>query len=307
MIRVRFALCSVAIAAVALAACKKEGGGEVTKEAGAALNYLPKDTKMVIGLNFGSLGSAKVLEKYKSQLMQSAPAEIKELQQSCNLDIFKDFKSIVVGVAGENKAVVVLSGNFKKDQIEDCAKKAAEKDGKTFNATDDGKIRVYDTGGEKAYAHWTSDNTVVATSDDAGGAALLKAVIGGEKLGDGPVMKMVKATKTSAGIWAAGQFDDSMTGGMPVGDIDGFAATIEASDTLDIKAMAKFGSPEKASEAASQAKMAMGFAETQPMAKPFLPIIKKVKVEADGPALKIGVSLSGEDLDKLQALQGLLR
>ena len=307
MIRARFVLCSVAVAALALTACKKEGG-EVTKEAGAALNYLPKDTKVVFGMNFSSLASAKILEKYKAELMKTAPPEFKELQAACNIDIFKDLKSVVAGVAGENKAVLVISGNFKKDQIEDCAKKAAEKEGKTFEATDDGKMRVYSTGAEKMYAYWAGEGTVVATSDDSGGAAALKAVLDGEKLGEGDVMTMVKATKTSAGIWAAGQLDDSMTGGMPVGgEVSGFAATVEASDTLDIKAMAKFNSAEKASEAASQAKMMMGLAESQPMAKPFLPIIQKVKIEADGVALKVGVSLTSEDLDKLQALQGMMQ
>lgn len=308
MNRARIALFGAAALSLALvSACKKEGG-EVTAEAGAALGYMPKDTKIVFGMNPTKLASSGVLEKYKSEMLSNAPPQFKEMQDNCGIDIFKDFKSIMVGYVSDSRGVAVVSGNFNREKIESCVKKAAEKEGKSFEMSDDGKIRVYKGDGKAIYAYWASDGTIVATSDDAGGAALLKEVIGGAKLDQGDVMNMVKSTKTSAGIWAAGKIDSSMTGGMPVGgEVSGFAVTVDAGNSLDIKALAQFAEASKASEAASQAKMMLGLAESQPMAKPFMGIIKKLKIEADGKALKVGVSLTSADLDKLKSLQNMMR
>jgi hypothetical protein len=306
MIRVRSALCTIAVASLALVACKKEGG-EVTKETGAALTFLPKDTKIVFGVNLGKLASASILESYKAEMLKNAPPQFSEMQAACGIDIFKDFSSIVVGMVDDHRAVAVVSGNFTKDKVESCIKTVAEKEGKTFEAKDDGKLRVYTGAGDTIYAHWLGDGSVAMTSDDAGGAALLNEILGGAKLGDGDVMTMVKSTKTSAGIWAAGKIDASMTGGLPVGgDVSGFAVTVNASDTLDIKAMASFADADKASQAASQARMALGFVETQPKLAPFVSIIKKLKIESDGKALKVGVSLDSGDLEKLKQIPNMM-
>jgi hypothetical protein len=240
-------------------------------------------------------------------MLQTAPPEFNEMQQACEFDVFKDLGSMVVGVVDDRRAVAIVSGNFTKDKIEGCLTKIAEKEGKTFEAKDDGKLRVYSGMGDTVYAHWLSDNSVALTNDDGGGAAALNEIIGGAKLGDGDVMTMVKATKTSAGIWAAGKIDSSMTGGLPVGgDISGFAVTVEASDTLDVKAMASFADAEKASQASSQAKMALGLVETQPQLKPFAPMLKKLKIEADGKALKVGISLDSGDLEKLKQIPNMM-
>lgn len=298
----------VALAGLAFVGCKKEGG-EVTKEAGAALTYMPASTKMVFGVNVSKLASAGVLAKYKKQLLDSAPKDFKEMQAACGIDIFKDISSVVVGMAGQNKLAIVVSGNFTKDKVESCLKKAAEKDGKTFAAADEGKLRVYTGGGDdkKLYAYWAGDHTVVMSPDEMGGAAVLKDIVAGKKLAaDSTAMKMVKATKTSAGVWAAGNVDPSMTGGMPVGKLSGFAVTVEASDTLDIKVLANFATEDDANQAETGMRMGLAMAEGSPMAKPFLPIIKKVKIELDGKSVKAGVSLTGDDLDKLANLKKMM-
>ena len=306
--RMRNVLCVAALAGLTFGACKKESG-EVSKETGAALNYMPADTKMVFGINPSALAKAPVLAKYKDQLLQSAPPEFAEMQKECGIDVTKDFSSVVVGVAGENKMAVVINGNFKKDQIEACLKKAAEKEGETLTIKDEGKLRVY-TGAdpsEAIYAHWLGDGSVVLSPAEMGGAAVLNAVLGGTKLAeDTSAMKMVKATKTTAEVWAAGNVDPSMTGGMPVGEVEGFALTVEASDTLDVKILANFSSDEQANQAETAMRMGLAMAEGSPMTKPFLPIIKKVKIELDGKAVKAGVSLTAADLDQLANLKNMM-
>ena len=299
-------LCAAALASLALSpACKKEGGeggGSSSKETATALGYMPQSASMVFGVNVASAANAGVLSKYRDEMMSQAPDEFKELEAACGINVMKDVKSVVVGIIEKEKGVIVVNGNFNKAKIEDCLTKAAEKEGEKITMADDGKLRTYkgDDPDDVMYAYWPSDGTVVFTSNELGGKEVLTAVIDGKKLGDGEVMSLIKSTKTSATFWAAGN-PSKLAAGSPLDgqDISGIAMTVNAGDNLDVKVLVNFPSDAKAKEMEAMAKTGIEMGKTQPMAAPFKSIIDKFKIEADGKAVKAGISLNAGDIEKL--------
>ena len=309
-----------AVAGLALSpACKKDGdkkdgekneeGGDSAGKAGSsgsssasALAYLPASAKVVIGMNLTSASKAPILAKFKDKLIEQMAGDISEVQKECGMDFTKDISNLTIGMVSKENFVMVLSGNFDQAKVEGCLTAGAKKEGKEFKATDEGKLRIYDTGEkEKMAAYWPSANTAVLTQHKT--ANLLSDIMSGSSKLGGDVMALTKSTKTTSTFWAVGKPGDLLKGA-PVKGVDSFGATIDAGDTLDIKALINFADENKAKEANGMAGMGLAMAKGQPAVKPFLSIIEKLKMEQDGKAMKIGISLSGADVDLIEKNAG---
>jgi len=312
----KVATCAVALVSLALApACKKDeasgggaAGGAVSAATGTALNFMPKASTMVFGVNVASAVNAKVLSKYKDMMMAQAPKEMKEFEAACGVNIQKDIKSITVGMTEGEKAIIVINGNFNQAKVEECMTKMSEKEGEKMTMADEGKIRVYAPEGkdDKMYVHYPSDGTAVLTMTDLGGAALINDVVGREKLGDRDVMNLVKSPKTSATFWAAGN-PEKLAKGSPMDQgVKGIAMTVNAGDNLDIKVLANMEDGDKAAAMVKEGKAGIEMAKQMPMAAPFKPMLEKVKMEADGKAIKVGVSLTSSDIDNIAKMAPML-
>ncbi len=312
--KVKLFACVGAVACLALSpACKKDGGDsaksgglgtKATKKAAAsALSYMPANAKAVLGVNIAAAMNAPVLAKYKDMMMKKMNAEITDVQKECGLDIAKDITSITFGFVGKQEVVAVVTGDFDQKKAEGCLIAAAKKDGKEIKMTDDGKFRVYSNGNDdpKPLVVYWADNSAIITQQES--KSLLTEVINGKKLGDGSVMSLIKSTKTSASMWFAGD-PGAMGADVPAQGINGVAGTINVDKTIDVKALVNFTDESKAKDANNTMSMGLMMVKGQAMAKPFLPIIEKLKVEQDGKAIKIGISLTSDDLTTIEKAIG---
>src|SRR5262245_6338839 len=172
----------LAVAVAGLVACSKgggggPGGGTVSSEASTAIDYLPKDTTLVIGINPKKLKDSK----YYAQILNSMPAEAKDVlnstKASCGIEWPTDFDSIVIGTGGnmdKDRAVVMVKGNWDHDVLAKCANAIATKQNKKVTVSKEGDLTVVQAEGEKpAYLAWPSKGTMMLTGTSAKGDKVL--------------------------------------------------------------------------------------------------------------------------------------
>jgi hypothetical protein len=207
---------AVAVAGLVVA-CNKGGGGgpsagNVTSEASSALDFLPKDTSVAIGINPKKLKDSK----YYSQLVNNMPAEAKDAltqaKTSCGLDWQNDFDSIVVGTGGnmdKERAVILVKGDWDHDKLAKCATVFAEKKGKKLTVTKEGELTVVQAEGEKpVYLAWPAKGTLMLTGTSAKGdkvllTDLMKKASSVKENKD--FVALLNSTDTSSSVWGAYQ------------------------------------------------------------------------------------------------------
>lgn len=301
----RFALAATAIALVALSlsACKKEGGA--SGAAGDALGYLPDTSSMVVSFDFDKARSSELFKKYQDELLAQLPPEFNEAKAACGIDPITDINSVVFALGAdpndESQIVAVISGKFDQAKAEKCMAEVAKKDGKEFTKKEDGKIVVYTTGDDVA-AHWAGANTVVISpSTDT----LKKAIEGKGLEGNKDVMALVNKVDSGAALWVAGNIPAEAAGQM-----GGLGGAPPKSVYLSVKADsgvdAKLGLMFEKKEQAEQMKMmaTMGLEAAKAQAGPFADLVKGVELTQKDTDLVIAAKLSGEQIDSLSKLAG---
>lgn len=217
--------------ATALFACDKGksgggSGGGATGTAGAsaiapaqggitrALAAMPKETDIVIGIDFQSMRKSAVFKKYEPMIMEKAGKGLDEFKTKCGFDPMEKLTGVIMGMqpsmGGGLEAATVFVRGFEKGPAIDCIKKAAAEkaaEGKTANIDGD-YIEFLENGEPKFRTLFIDDSTalIVMTGEDqfADKAALQAAAAAKE--GDGltssqAFVKLLDEVKTGSSLF----------------------------------------------------------------------------------------------------------
>jgi len=207
----RWVLVAAALCAVVASGCSKDsggGGGAGAASAKGALGMMPKDSDAVVGIDFAALRSSELYKKYSPLLMKAAGDKLAEFKTACGFDPIESAGTATIGVKGDksNQDVTIIVTGFKKDQVVECAKKMAEKEGKGTQVKVDGDYVEFTTSdgpggvlfvGDAILAHVVgkksaSKDELIAQSKQANDASLA---------GSKDFMDMLGKVDTKGGVW----------------------------------------------------------------------------------------------------------
>lgn len=289
-----FATSALAAAVIALAACK---GG-----AGDAVKFVPDSAAMIAGVDFAAVRSSKLWTDNKDKLVAGAGEDLEKMEK-CNLGLDK-FSKITIGTdgKGDGSVVAVIEGDGvgKKENL-DCLAKENE----DFTVEEDGKVVKIDGG--KMVGYVVSDSLVAVAGEDW--AASVKELVDGKgkSAADGSLKDLLGRAPTGDAIWFAGNIPQEMAGmasamgGTPKDATGG----VSLSGGVAAKAAITMSSEEEAKKIKetvdAQLKQLKDAGEGAPVPKS---AIDSAKVETDGAMIKAEVSISEEDIKKLQEQLG---
>ncbi len=216
--------------ATALFACDKgkgkggSGGGGATGAAGAsaispakggltrALAAMPKETELILGLDFSQLRKSALWKQYEPMLMEKAGKELSEFKSKCGFDPMEKMTGVLMGAQiatdGLGDATIFVRG-FEKGPTFECVKKlAAEKasEGKAANIDGD-YIEVLENGEVKFRAMFIEESTalIIKQGDGFGDKAALLAAAAA-KDGEGltssaAFVKLLDEVKTGSSLF----------------------------------------------------------------------------------------------------------
>jgi hypothetical protein len=250
----RFVL-PVAVAA-ALFACDKGksggggGGGGATGAAGAsaispaqgglkrALAAMPKETDIVIGIDFQQLRKSAVFKKYEPQIMEKVGKDLAEFKQKCGFDPMEKLTGVLMGVrpsagGGLENGTFFVRG-FEKGPAIDCIKKAAaEKAAEGQAATIDGNYIELTENGQPSFRALFIDDTTA-----------LVIMTGEKQFADKAALEAAAAAKDGDGLTASAAFvkllDEVKTGSSVFMVMNGNASFMQ-NNPLPFKIKAVFG------------------------------------------------------------------
>lgn len=297
--RSRFAMKPLLATALAascftFSACKK------SSTAADSMTYMPKDTSMIINVNFEQARGSELFKKYESQMMSKLPDEIAKIKSECNIDIQTVANRALIGLGADpqnqDDVVAVVSGSMEQSAVEACIAKLGGEGENKLIATTEGKITTY-TGGEKPMVtYWPSKSTVVIGSS----ATRIKSIVDGTAgtINENESMKAQLANlDTSATLSMVG--DGSMlaqTGQTPPKSMK---MTLKATKDFALDVGLDFESEEEATKLAGMVTMAKGMAGTQGEAAKSL--AEGLVSKQDGTALSISLSATAEQIEAIAA------
>jgi hypothetical protein len=303
-------LTAALVGSLALLGCSKDGGsssssGNVTAEAKGSLAYFPKDTAVVLGVNFGGITGSALFKKYKSEIEGALgeKPEFKKMKDECGIDPLTDFKSVIVGTKfnadgepDDDRVFLVMKGPA-RGKLMECAKKMASEDSPTF--TDEGKFTKIEKDGETKWIAWADDNTLM------GGPNMDKAALEARMAGkgglteNGEMMSLIGGADTSEAIWVAGVVPKGApTGDMPVEPQGGYL-TLDPSDGLELDFGVRAPSADDAKKGKDQISKELDGMKENPMAGKYA---DKIKVSTSGADLLINIDLSMKDIEELTTM-----
>lgn len=206
-VRRNISIVAALIAATALG-CSKDKGSDSAGAAASkgALAMIPKDSDVVMGINFGALRSSDLYKQYAPMLMKAMGDKLSQFKTACGFDPVESIGSMTMGIKGakgDQDVTVVVTG-FKKDQMTDCVKKMGDKDGK--KVTIDGDYMEVDSPkgpmgilfvGDTMLAHKTPTGS--ATKDQL--IAQSKQAADASAAGSKAFMDVFGKVDSGAGIW----------------------------------------------------------------------------------------------------------
>jgi hypothetical protein len=309
------------------AACKKDKGGagggagkgKTVGAATSALDVLPEDTAMILGISVEKVTQSKLWTQFSPMFMDQAEVKdgLSKLKDGCGMDPIKDVKSIVIGMNGdmdEKKMVVLIQGNFDEGKITKCVTTLAEKEagGKKVTAKTEGKITTFSAEGESTqiYVGWAGKDTIVITQSAVeGDKTFLASVLEGKSSAKNnkDLAALMGNVDTSNTLWAAMQVTGKLKSNMAASDGPQPVAVwmnIDYSKALKAEIGAHFANDKDASSAVDKAKKEIDSAKSDPTAGPYL---KNLTINAKGSDAIVSISLDEKQVDELVAqLQQLL-
>ncbi len=297
----------VAIAAVSLwaAACKKdEGGGNAATK--GALQLMPKDADMVLGVDFGKIRPSELLKKYEPQLMTLAGSNLAKFKEICGWDPIPKLSTATIAVRGDksDQEMTGLVVGFKKDEVLDCLKKAAEKakaDGKPAELKVDGDYVELVGAKEPISFMFVGDGILIARRKGNEGTAgrdvltaLTKQAEADSVLGSSGFMDVYGKTKTSDALWFVVNGAAAPMQQMPI-KVNVAFGSIDVSDGIAIDSTGRMASADDAEKAGAKVK------EGLDQVKAF-GLLKDASSEVSGTDVHVKMEMTQAQIDQLAGM-----
>lgn len=315
----------------AVAACdkgKKDAGGATgpTGAAGAAaiapakgglqraLAAMPKDSDLILGIDFTKVRSSALFKKYEGMLMKQIGDDLSKFQATCGFNPMEKLTGVLVGGKGQgqelDQATIFVRG-FDKTAATDCLKKreASQKAaGKPAALTLDGDYLEYDDGDGDAdgpmRALWIDDQTalLVKQGDQAAGKDVLVAAAAA-KDGDGltgskAFTDLLAKTHTGSALWFVIKGDSPM---IPMGGMMKFKAlygSVDVGAGVNAEVRMWMNSADEAKSASGDFNKQLG----QVKSSPFGGVLSDVSVKAEAEDVVTRVKLSQSQIDEITKL-----
>jgi hypothetical protein len=320
-------LAVVLVSGTALIGCDKgkkdgaTGGGGPTGAAGAAaiapskgglkgaLAAMPKETEMVIGLDFAQLRKSAVFKKYEPMIMEKIGKELEEFKSKCGFDPKEKLTGVLAGTdlpvgGGDPRNVTVFVRGFEKGPSLDCLKKvAAEQAAEGKTAVIDGDyVELSENGEVKLRAMFVDDSTVLFVKR-------------GDGFADKATLVAAANAKEGEGLTSSAAFvkllDEVKTGSSVFMVLNGNAAAL-SQNPLPFKIKAVFGWVNVGGEVAGETRVRMEDAEAasakvgfykmgvqEAKKSPAGKFIDSVKVSAKGPDVVASFKFSQAQIDEM--------
>jgi len=312
-------LIAVALTLVAaLSACKKENaaggaGGAQTAAGGAAggLNVLPKDSDIVIGLNFQKLKSSALFKKYEATFTQSLGGKLEELKASCGADPVAHLDSVHIGIKSADKTFVAVVHGLDKKIAGDCVKKQVEKEkakGETAEAlVEDNYIEIKGKDGTVGLL-FLDDKTFVTGGKDEKGLTkaelepLVKQGSANSVAGSKEFMELIGKTDTTDPLWMVASGNSEMLQKAPM-KFQAVFGSLEVTDSIKFEGAGRMTSDADAQKAAADLKGQVDAMKQSPMGG----MLGEITVNQTGPEVQIRVVMTQQQIDAIAGMvQGMM-
>jgi hypothetical protein len=314
----------------AVAACdkgKKDAGGGATGPTGAAgaaaiapakgglqraLAAMPKDSDIILGIDFQKVRGSALFKKYESMIMSRIGEDLAKFQATCGFNPMEKLTGILVGGKGQgqelDQGTIFVRGFDKTAAIECLKKREAEQKaaGKPAQLTVDGDYVEYvdEDPNDAMRALYVDDQTalLVKQGDNAAGKDVLTAAAAakdGEGLtGSKAFTDLLAKTHTGSALWFVMKGDSPM---IPMGGMLKFKAvygSIDVGSGINGEVRLWMNSADEAKSAAGQFNTELGKVK----ASPFGGFLSDVTIKADGEDVLTRVKLSQSQLEEIAKL-----
>jgi hypothetical protein len=310
MFKPRLIVIALALAA-ATAGCKKEGatgaGGASGSDLKSNLSLFPKDTDVLVGINFNKIRESALYKKYEPQIMNAAGDELAKIKEACGSDPLAKLQGATVAIRGEKNVTMVIAG-IDKATATQCATKAAEKakaEGKDATAVVDGNyLEVKRAGEDTMGALFVNDTTMISAQKEgkpltkAELEVLAKGLPEAESLaGHADFKDIISRTDTGDAIWMVANGTAEIFQGAPVKFKNAFGS-IEVTEGVKLDGGARMESEEVAKQTAEGAKAQVA----QLKSSMFGSMIGDVQVNQKGADVLVQASLTQQQIDSIAAM-----
>ena len=310
--------------ATAMFACDKGkgsggGGGGATGAAGAsasapaqgglkrALAAMPKETELIVGLDFSQLRKSEVWKKYQPMLMEKIGKDLEEFKAKCGFDPMEKLTGFLMGAQMENEGLgnaTIFVRGFEKGPATDCIKKAAaEKAAEGKTATIDGDyIELMDGTEVKFRAMFIDDSTalIIKQGESFGDKAALTAAAAA-KDGDGltssaAFVKLLDEVKTGSSLFMVMNGNAKVMQQSPLPfKIKAIFAWVNVGGGVDGESRIRMEDADAASAMVGFYKMGVEEAKKTPAGK----FISSVKVSSKGPDVVATFKFDQKQIDEM--------
>jgi len=328
MIKLARSLVLPLVLTTALFACDKSkggsggGGSSATGAAGAsaiaptkgglrgALAAMPKETEMILGLDFAQLRKSALWKQFEPKIMEKMGKDLEEFKAICGFDPKEKLTGVLFGgklPQGELEDATIFIRGFAKSEVVDCLKKGEAKMAEKGNsARVDGNYIELSNGGQvEGGMLFVDDSTILF-------------IMQGGKPADKAGLEAAAAAKDGEGLTSSGAFvkllDEVKTGSASFFVLNANAGPLAAlGGQLPFKMKALFGwtnvgsgvdgamhvrmDSDKGATTADQ--MINTMAMPQAKQSPFGKYLDGVKISSKGTDLVITYKLDGKSVEEL--------
>jgi hypothetical protein len=318
-------LVSLFCAAALVVACNKGGGGTGGTGGGgnpltgggggsggaSALDYMPKETGLIIGFNWSKFKGTKFYDMLVAAVPPDGKKELDDVKAACGIDYLSDFDSVLIA-AGSNmdkqKVVIVVKGNWNEDKVAKCATAMGEKKGKKITVAKDGNITTYTTEGEHpVYVAWVDSMAIVTPSSMDGDKTYLAEILkkASSVKDNKDFMDLFSKTDQSGTMFGALLTTPEMAGslGKATGGSEkmtGGYMTLKLASGLDVNAALRFATDADAKSVSDRVNQELdGAKKSNPQAAEFL---KNASIAPSAKDMVVKLSLDDKQLDQLMQM-----
>jgi len=171
------------------------------------LQAVPEDARLVISADVTTLKKSVLVKRMVRQMLLRDPGlrgEFNKLSETCEFDIEKDLKHVVIAM-GQEQVLAVATGRFIQSDIASCLNRDARASGSTFEAKQ-GEGHSYWFVEKRGYKRWLavpeSNTLLMATSEKW----LTKALSKPSSVLKNPAMaKLIGRVNHTANLWGVSQ------------------------------------------------------------------------------------------------------
>jgi hypothetical protein len=298
------------------AGCEKGGSksgvipGKVEGAAITALDVLPKDAVVVIGVNWAKLRDNKYLQQLNSQ----APAEAKKIlegfKKSCDIDLWNELESLVVAGPGDMdkaKASIIIKGKWTEEKVAECAAKTTIEGKKLTVAKGEDGITTFTLEGMQPFhVAWVAKDTMLLTGTSVRGDKTLLTEVLKKKTSlkqNEKLHELLQKCDTTASVWVAAlpfgplEMVGSQLPGANNAKIEGIYLTVDFIKDLDLSIGLRLDKDAKSVAGSLDKELGELKSDEQ-----FGKFVKKVSVGNAGNDVTVRVALTEKDVEELVAL-----